>query len=220
MADSIASGRDTLPRFLLELEAALASAGISAREPAAATGLHELAALVRGIAPGSSGSGLAPERLPVCRFWPTALEAASRAEAAPLAAALAPLTPALAWTQNPNYRRRPPEPTFLDRYGYAVIAGPPDGPPALAHTPALALGVLLLGPSTHYPRHAHPALEVYYTLTDGEWWRDEGPWRPLPPGTAIVHAPHVRHATRAGDAPLLAVYLWRGDLATHARLTS
>jgi len=30
----------------------------------------------------------------------------------------------------------------------------------------------------------------------------------------------VRHATRAGDAPLLAVYLWRGDLATHARLTS
>jgi Dimethlysulfonioproprionate lyase len=162
----------------------------------------------------------AAESLPVCRFWPAALEAASRAAAAPLATALAPLTPALSWTQNPNYRRRPPEPTFLDRYGYAVIAGPRDGPPALARTPALALGVLLLGPRTHYPLHAHPALEVYYTLTDGEWWRDEGPWRPEPPGTAIVHAPHVRHATRAGDAPLLAIYVWRGDLATHARLTS
>ena len=220
MADSIASVRDTLPRFLLELETALASAGMSAREPAAATRLDEFAALVRGIAPGSPRSGPAPARLPVCRFWPAALEAASRAVAAPLAAALAPLMPALAWTQNPNYRRQPPGPTFLGRYGYSVIAGPPDGPPALARAPALALGVLLLGPRTHYPRHAHPAVEVYYTLTDGEWWRDEGPWRPQPPGTAIVHAPHVRHAMRAGDAPLLAVYAWRGDLATHARLTS
>jgi len=29
----------------------------------------------------------------------------------------------------------------------------------------------------------------------------------------------VRHATRAGASPLRAIYLWRGDLATHARLT-
>jgi len=28
----------------------------------------------------------------------------------------------------------------------------------------------------------------------------------------------VPHATRAGSSPLLALYLWRGDLATHATL--
>ena len=83
--------------------------------------------------------------------------------------------------------------SFLDGYGYAVIAGPVDGPPALALDSRLALGVLVLGPRTHYPLHAHPAVEIYYTLTpDGDWWR--------------------------GAGPLLAIYLWWGDLATHARL--
>ena len=87
--------------------------------------------------------------------------------------------------------------------------------------PRLALGVLLLGPGAHYPLHAHPAVEIYYTLTrDGEWWRDDGPWRQEPPGALIHHAPNARHATRAGASPLLAIYLWRGDLATHATLTA
>jgi hypothetical protein len=36
----------------------------------------------------------------------------------------------------------------------------------------------------------------------------------------IHHAPNVRHATRAGTAALLAIYLWRGELATHAKLTT
>jgi hypothetical protein len=156
-----------------------------------------------------------PEQIPVCRWWELALGAAR----GPLVAPLAALGAWLSWTQNPNYRRRPPHPAFLDNYGLAVSPGPEAGPPALARAPGVALGVLLLGPHTHYPLHAHPAAEVYVTLTpDGEWWRDEGPWRREPPGTAIHHAPGVVHATRAGDAPLLAVYVWRGDLATHARL--
>jgi dimethlysulfoniopropionate lyase len=99
-----------------------------------------------------------------------------------------------------------------------VIAGPADGPPALAVDARLALGVLLLGPATHYPRHAHPAVEAYYTLTEGDWWRDPGPWHHEPAARAIHHAPMVAHAMRAGGAPLLALYLWRGDLGTHARL--
>ncbi|HEY3064966.1 MAG TPA: dimethylsulfonioproprionate lyase family protein [Methylomirabilota bacterium] len=145
--------------------------------------------------------------------------APNAAGALSLVAELDAFSLALAWTQNPNYRRRPPDPSFLDNYGYAVIAGPADGPPALAVHPHLALGVLLLGPHAHYPIHAHPATEVYYTLTPGgEWWRDDGPWRAEPAGTAIHHPPNVRHATRAGASPLLAVYLWSGDLATHARL--
>jgi hypothetical protein len=154
----------------------------------------------------------------VCRFWSVALGQAG-ADVGSLSAAIAALAPRLSWTQNPNYRRSPPSPEFLDNYGYAVLAGPADGPPALARHDRLAFGILLLGPRTHYPLHHHPAAEIYIPLNNALWWRGDGPWREQEPGAVIYHAPNVPHATRATATPLLALYLWRGELATHARLT-
>jgi hypothetical protein len=217
MAESIAHPdvAEPLRAFIGALDGALREASAAADDPAAATALTDFAALIGSLAWRSAARPRPGEPMPVCRF----LAAALTATGGPLVTALAALTPSLAWTQNPNYRRQPPDPTFLDNYGYAVLAGPTEGPPALITEPRLALGVMLLGPHTHYPLHAHPAVEVYYTLTTGEWWRGDGPWRVWGPGTAIHHPPHLRHATRAGAAPLLAVYLWRGDLATHASLT-
>ncbi len=83
-----------------------------------------------------------------------ALETAARDGAHAVARMLRALGPSLTWAQNPNYRRRPPDPKFLDNYGYAVIAGPPDGPPTLVAEHPLALGVLLLGPRA--PRSITP----------------------------------------------------------------
>ncbi len=198
---------DTLREFLAELDAVLRRAGSRA---------SEFADLARTIDVSTSPACEPSAALPVCRFWTASLEAVH----GPLAAALRTLAPSLSWTQNPNYRRQPPDPAFLDNYGYAVLAGPSDGPPVLAVDPRLALGVLLLGPGTHYPLHHHPAVEVYLVVSgDAEWWRDAGPWRRQEPGALIYHAPDVPHAMRAGAQPLLAVYLWRGALATHARLT-
>jgi len=156
--------------------------------------------------------------LPVCRFWSVALGQAGTGVGT-IGMALAAVAPRLTWTQNPNYRRSPPSPEFLDNYGYAVLAGPSDGPPALARHDQLAFGVLLLGPHTHYPLHHHPAAEVYIPLNRAEWWRGDGPWREEAAGAVIHHPPNMPHATRAGGAPLLALYLWRGELATHAILT-
>lgn len=156
--------------------------------------------------------------LPVCRFWSVALGQAG-ANVSSLCTGLAALAPRFSWTQNPNYRRTPPSPDFLDNYGYTVLAGPADGPPALARHDRLAFGVLMLGPRSHYPLHRHPAAEVYIPLNTALWWRGEGPWREQVPGAVIYHAPNVPHATRAGQTPLLALYLWCGELATHARLT-
>ena len=156
--------------------------------------------------------------LPVCRFWSVALGQAGTGVGT-IGMALAAVAPRLTWTQNPNYRRSPPSPEFLDNYGYAVLAGPSDGPPALARHDQLAFGVLLLGPHTHYPLHHHPAAEVYIPLNRAEWWRGDGPWREEAAGAVIHHPPNMPHATRAGGAPLLALYLWRGELATHAKLT-
>jgi hypothetical protein len=172
--------------------------------------------LQRGLANGSGDRAAAD--LPVCRFWSVALGQAG-AKVSSLRAAFAALTPRLTWAQNPNYRNSPPSPDFLDNYGYAVLAGPADGPPALARHDQLAFGVLLLGPRTHYPLHHHPAAEVYIPLNRAEWWRGVGPWRERPPGTVIYHPPDLPHATRTRDAPLLALYLWHGELATHAKLT-
>jgi len=204
------------------LDAELRAAQAVTTDASVASSLREFARLLGSLDPGASPRepGGSREVLSVCRFWEESLR---RARGAPsgVVGALETLGPSLSWAQNPNYRRVPPDPSFLDNYGYAVIAGPADGPPPLAIDPRLALGVLLLGPGAHYPLHAHPAVEIYYTLTPGGvWWLDDGPWRSEPPGTVIHHAPGVRHATRAGDGALLAIYLWRGELATHARLTA
>lgn len=195
--------------------------GAAANDPNAAADCRRFAGLVRELGPEAvQPPPPTPFGLPVCRFWASALDAAEeRGPLAGLTRALRALGPSLVWVQNPNYRRSPPSADFLDRYGYAVIAGPADGPPALLGHRALALGVLLLAPGTHYPEHRHPATEIYVPLGAAEWWRDAGPWRAEPAGAVIHHGGEVAHATRAGERPLLAVYLWSGDLGTPARLT-
>lgn len=152
--------------------------------------------------------------LPVLRHWPAAVTQAAAIDRG-LAAALQELSPSLVWRQNPNYVRLPPSPDFLAGYGYAVIAGPGGVVPA-----RIALGVLLLAPGLIYPAHAHPAEEIYVVLDGASRWQRAGePWREGIGGAAIHHPPHVAHAMQAGAAPLCAMYLWRGDLATNAALT-
>lgn len=151
-------------------------------------------------------------RLPVCRFWEQVT-----AGDAPWLAPLASLYPDLGWVQNPNYVSRPPDPDFLGNYGYAVLAGPG----GLVESETLALGLLLLGPGTHYPTHRHPAVEIYVVAGGAaEWQKGAEPWRREPVGAVIRHESMVPHATRTLALPLLAIYLWRGDLATHAKIVA
>src|SRR5262249_23600516 len=137
----------------------------------AAADYRRFAGLVRALRGEAARPPAAavPFGLPVCRFWAPALATPDRqAPLAGLIHALQVLGPWLVWTQTPNLRQSPPSADFLDRYGYAVIAGPAEGPPALIGHAALALGVLLLGPRTHYPLHRHPAIELYVPLSGGE----------------------------------------------------
>lgn len=200
--------------------ALLAAAGeILARVPAELRqAVGPFAAALQAIQP--TGAVAPPlQALPVSRHLSVALAAARGTAAEVLADALGTLAADAFWTQNPNYRRNPPDPRFLENYGYFVVAGPADGPPAFIETPSLAVGLLLLGPGTHYPAHRHPAEELYLPLAgDGEWQKGDGPWRQEPAGAVIHHPAGVQHATRAGSTPLLAAYLWRGELAIHARL--
>ena len=186
---------------------------LAGRLPQAAGFAEAIGALRSGDLPKIEPAGRAS--LPVLRHWPQALAGAASIDAE-LGAALAELSPTLDWRQNPNYVRRPPGPGFLEGYGYAVIAGPGGLVPA-----GIALGVLVLAPGVLYPAHAHPAEEIYLVLDcESRWWRMGEEWRQGIGGAAIHHPPNVAHAMRAGPAaPLCAVYLWRGDLATNAALT-
>lgn len=178
----------------------------------------DFAGLVRAIDVARIKSGQAKSEaggsadLPVRRFWP-AITAGGGALVGPLAA----IEPHLRWVQNPNYVAAPPDPNFLRNYGYVVLAGPG----GLVETQNLALGFLMLGPGTHYPTHRHPAVELYIVVSGrAEWRKAEDPWRIEPPGSVIRHETMVPHATRTLSEPLLAVYLWQGDLKTHARIVS
>jgi mannose-6-phosphate isomerase-like protein (cupin superfamily) len=121
----------------------------------------------------------------------------------------------LDWLQNPNYTTASIGAGFVSRYGYVELVGPGRA----FDTHELLVGFLLLGPHTHYPDHHHAAEEVYHVVSGrAAWRRGNGAWSIKPPGASIHHAPHVPHAMRTEDEPLLALYCWMGDVAVPAEL--
>jgi hypothetical protein len=154
--------------------------------------------------------------LPVLRWLPEIAR-----EAAPfgfeLVAALYRAAPSLAWRQ--TYTVKDLDPSFLENYGWSEILGNGNGPWT---SERIACGFLILGPSTHYPRHRHEAEEIYLPLSGtAAWQQGDAVWRERAPGTLIHHADGEPHAMRTGGSPLLALYLWRSDdLAQKARLDS
>ncbi len=152
--------------------------------------------------------------LPVLRWLPDIAR-----DAAPfgfeLVAAMYRAAPSLAWRQ--TYTAKDLDRAFLDNYGWTEILGSGNGPLA---SERIACGFLILGPSTHYPRHRHEAEEIYLPLSGtAAWQQGDSLWQERAPGTLIHHASDEPHAMRTGGSPLLALYLWRSDnLAQKARL--
>lgn len=164
-----------------------------------------------GIVPGGG------KRKPVSRYVHAAATGAQSGPLADLALAFAAVEPEADWLQNPNYTAASMGAEFVDRYGYVELVGP--GRPIESRD--LLVGFLLLGPGVTYPDHNHPASETYHVVSGtASWWREGRDWQRLPPGTAIHHAPLVRHAMRTEAAPLLALYCWAGRIGVAARLVT
>jgi Dimethlysulfonioproprionate lyase len=151
--------------------------------------------------------------LPVLRWLPEILDD-DAAFGADLVSAVCDAAPTLAWRQ--TYTAYDLDAAFLDNYAWCEIFGG-SGP---LTSERIACGFLILGPSTHYPRHRHEAEEIYLPLSGtAAWQQGDAVWRERPPGTPIHHASGEPHAMRTGVRPLLALYLWRSaDLAQKARL--
>ena len=150
----------------------------------------------------------------VLRWWDPALARARAETMGEIADAVAELAPSLSWTRTAGHVADPPNAGFLDGYAHATLAASPDDGPFFG----VVLGLLLLGAGVDYPPHHHPADEVYLPLTPARWIHglDED-HRPEPAGVPIHHRPWQPHGMRTGDAPLLAIYLWSGDVATPSR---
>ena len=150
--------------------------------------------------------------LPVLRWLPD-IAGDSAAFGMDLVAAVCRAAASLAWRQ--TYTARDLDAAFLDNYGWSEILGG-SGPLA---SERLACGFLILGPATHYPRHRHEAEEIYLPLSGtAAWQQGDAVWREHAPGTLIHHAGNEPHSMRTGTGPLLALYLWHGNLAQKARL--
>jgi hypothetical protein len=165
------------------------------------------------VAPASDPADLAVLRhleraLPVNRPAGAGMDA--------LVGALSALAPHLRWTQTASYVRDPPSAAFLDRYAHATLAGPPDGRPSSRDVAGqAAVGVVMLGPAVEYPPHRHPAEEIYLPLGPAGWVHDHHrDYRTEPAGCLLHHTPWQAHGMLTGDQPLLALYVWTGDVTT------
>ena len=149
-----------------------------------------------------------PASLPVCAVL-TELEQGAAPLTRDLVRALALAAPALRWQQ--TYGAGDFGAGFLQGYGWSEFAGLRGPVPS----DRLAIGVLLLGPQITYPSHAHEAAEIYVPLSGTALWQcGDAPFAPVEPGQVILHPTWMPHAMRTQNAPLLALYLWRGgDLA-------
>lgn len=147
---------------------------------------------------------VAPAGLPVLGWLPDARKCAA-ANTQALVDLIAAAADGLPWGQ--NYDDGDFGAGFQARYGFMELLGPRG--PFIADD--IALGLLMFAPHTEYPQHRHEAEELYALLAGhAEWRAGDAPYRTEPPGAVLYRPPWVPHATRMGEEPMLALYLWRG----------
>ncbi|MBU4609742.1 hypothetical protein IMZ29_04010 [Achromobacter sp. GG226] len=155
------------------------------------------------------GHRASPQGSPVAAHLAAALALAEQGDASSLAATIPPLAPWLSWTF--GYAPHPQYPDLESRVAFAQFVGPRD----LGHAEHLLMGLTLLAPHTVYPAHMHPANELYLPLGGtGIWSQGGGAPAPEAPGSVIFHPSGVAHTTESLRDPVLALYIWRGDLSS------
>ncbi len=79
---------------------------------------------------------------------------------------------------------------------------------------SMRAGIFLLAPHFEYPMHAHAAVEVYYVhsgtieIQNGT----ESVQRRLGPGQYSITPSEAPHALHTGDAPVLLLFVWTGNV--------
>ena len=196
---------ETALRAFLDAVRTTYRSGHTAAPAPLATSLERL---IEGLDPGSVTLGdLSAQEQPVCRHFSGLLDAAAEGPNTEIAPAARALAPYLHWVHRYDVDHHLPG--FSENWAHAETIGPS----GLARSDRIRLGLILLGPSTFYPGHHHPAVEVYHILAGtADWQLGKGPFIPRKPGEFILHPSNVAHATRTHDEPLLALFGWHGEV--------
>jgi mannose-6-phosphate isomerase-like protein (cupin superfamily) len=109
-----------------------------------------------------------------------------------------------------SYEQRADDPDLDARMGWYEFIGPA----APIHSDRLGFGITFARPGVNYRPHYHPAAEVYNTVIGALTQRVGNRELTLTPGAFSYHRPNVIHSTRIGDAPVIQVYSWTGDVVT------
>lgn len=146
-----------------------------------------------------------PGQLPGCSFLAEAVRLAQSAEdpvIARIARMIEAQSPRLPWMLRTGLPGAAED--FPLRHANAMFVGD-NG----LETSDVTVGVTIMGPNTVYTDHSHPPEETYLVLSPGEWRQNAGPWREPGVGGVVYNPPGIIHSMRAGNEPLLAVWLLR-----------
>lgn len=107
---------------------------------------------------------------------------------------------------------------FHNRYGWFELVGPGGH----FRADGLRAYVAYWGVGLTYPRHRHPAEEIYYILAGSARFAADGlATETLHAGEARLHVSEQAHAMTTPDEAVLTLVLWRGaGLEQNARITS
>jgi quercetin dioxygenase-like cupin family protein len=181
-------------------------AGATAKDPAIRAAIEEACEGTRGALAGGVGAIKGTATPASQRYLAPSLAAGAAGPAAALAAAIGRASGSLHWY-----------------YGYKPVEGQPDlpnriafcefvGPTSPVHSDTMRLGLTLIGPGTHYPVHAHPAVELYYVIAGTARWITPTTDALQPPGAYILHRASEPHAMETQAEPLLSLYAWSGEI--------
>ena len=89
------------------------------------------------------------------------------------------------------------------------------GPRGFIASETIRAGMFLLAPNFEYRMHDHAALEIYYVhsgtidIQNGT----ESAQRRLAPGQYSITPSEMPHALHTGDAPVLLLFVWTGEIS-------
>lgn len=149
--------------------------------------------------------------VPALRHMDRAIKNAQKSVTADIASCFKGLYPQMYWSS--YYSRDDAAVDLLDELAIGELISP-RGP---VLSTEIILGAVVLGPDTYYPPHAHKASEVYYIISGNPLFKRGGEeWTKMPAGSFCHHPDCLTHAVRSGHDPMLALYTWRGDIASPA----
>jgi len=143
-----------------------------------------------------------PGKKPVVRYLRDALKMGMYFNESPLYQTIGLMDHHLTWEY--GYKQMPEE--LADKYAFTEIIGP-RGP---IISDQLIVGMVLLGPSCHYPAHRHPNIEESYVCLAG--YVNINDLTVLTANSFVVIPQNQSHWLSTEDEiPSLLVYAWSGE---------